>query len=136
VDEEVAERAALLAVAPAVDVPGDGIVETQPTLLPELEHGHRRRRLARGVEEHQVVGLQGPAGKALADGRVEQRLAPEGDVELRAFVPSGRSLAEEEVGKPREAGCGGRRHHRRRLDRLITCPGRLDVYPERTLCSR
>ena len=71
--EHVAERAALLAVAPAVDVVGDAVVEPEAALLPELEDGDRGERLARRVPEHDVVGAQRPPGIGFADGDVEQR---------------------------------------------------------------
>ena len=68
---------------------GDEIVELQPPLLPELEHGDGGQRLAGRVPEHDVVGAQRPPGAALADGHVEHRLALERHVGLGAVVPVG-----------------------------------------------
>ena len=98
VGEHVAERAPLLAAAPAVDEVGDEVVEAEPALLPELEHRDRRERLARRVPEHQVVGAPaaGP-GLGLAHGDVEQGLAADRDVALGAVVPAVGPLAFEEL---------------------------------------
>jgi len=85
----VAERCALLARAPARNERGDGIVEIQPSLLPQLEHGDGRQRLAGGVPEHHVVGPERSPGAALADGGFEDRLALDRHRRLGTVVPVG-----------------------------------------------
>ena len=94
VGEDVAERAALLAVAPR----RRGIRATRSSRpsrpsLPELEDGDRRPRLARRVPEHESSGCEGPSREDLADRGVEQHLAAEGDVDLRPSCQPGRPLA-------------------------------------------
>ena len=74
-DQHVADGAALLAVAPAVDVAADPVVETEAALLPQLQDGDGRERLPRGVPEHDVVGAEPAPGSALAHGVVEQHVA-------------------------------------------------------------
>jgi hypothetical protein len=59
--QHVADRAPFLPVAPSVDVLADRIVEAEPALLPELEHRDDRERLARRVQEHEVVALHRPS---------------------------------------------------------------------------
>ena len=100
VREHVAERAPLLPVVPAVDVLGDEIIEADAVALPLLEQRDRRPWLARGVPEHDVVRLQRPSRVRLADGGVDERLAPHGDVELRAGVPALFSALLEQLERP------------------------------------
>jgi hypothetical protein len=117
VGEHVADRAALLAVAPAVDVVADPIVEAEVAPLPELEHRHHRRGLARRIEQHEVVALERPAGPRFAHRRVEQDLAPHRDVALRPVVPALGALPFEDLDDPGEVGLGrtGDRHPPRSL---------------------
>ena len=111
VREHVADRAALLAPTPAVDVLADPVVEAELALLPELEHGDHRHGLARRVQEHQVVALQGPSRARFAHRHVEQDLAVPGHVALRPVVPAVGPLALEEIGDGSEVGPGlGDRH--------------------------
>ena len=102
VGEHVTQRRPLLARAPAVDEVGDRVVEAEAALLPELEQRDRGQRLARRVPEHDVVGAQGPARPGLAEREVEERLAPQRDVDLGAVLPAVGDLALDELGHPAE----------------------------------
>ena len=104
--EHVADRASLLAGAPPVDVLADPVVEAELSLLPQLEDRDHRHGLARGVEEHEVVGLESTAGAGFADGRVQQDVAVPGHVALRPVVPAVRPPPLEEVGDGGEVGPG------------------------------
>ena len=104
--EHVADRAALLAATPAVDEIADAVVESEPSLLPELEHGDGRHRLARGVPEHDVVDRQLLARPGLAHGHVEHGLALDRHVALGAELPAVRPLSLEQLGHLGEVKSG------------------------------
>ena len=97
VREDVAERAALLSIAPTVDVIGDEVVEPEPAVLPELEESHRGERLTRRVPEHQIVGSRRPPRDRLADGDVEHGLPADRDVALGAAVAALSALQFEDL---------------------------------------
>ena len=109
--EHVADRAPLLAGAPAVDVLADPVVETELALLPQLEDGDDRHGLPRRVEEHEVVGLESTPRAGFADGRVQQDVAVPGDVALGPVVPAVGPPPLEEVGDGGEVGPGLRDRH-------------------------
>ena len=101
-DQHVTDGAALLAVAPAVDVLGDRVVEAEEAPFPEVQDGDGGERLARRVPEHDVVGAQRPPGPGFADGHVEQDLALERDVDLGAVVEVLSLLVFEDLDDSRE----------------------------------
>jgi hypothetical protein len=104
VREDVADRAALLARAPAVDVVADEVVEAELALLPQLQHRDHRQGLAGRVQQHEVVGLEGAAGARLAHGGLEEDLASQRHVALGAVVPAVRPLPLEDVDHTGEVG--------------------------------
>ena len=73
VGEHVADRAALLAAAPAVDVVADAVVEAEAPLLPERSTATVVTGLPEEYQSMTSSVASGRPGRALADGHVEQR---------------------------------------------------------------
>ena len=97
VGEHVAERAALLAVAPAVDVVGDEVVEPELPALPELEDRDRGERLARRVPEHESSVRSARPGIDSPMATSSTRLAAHRDVALGALVTAFNPLLLEDL---------------------------------------
>ena len=119
VGEDVADRARFRPGTPSGDVLRDPVVEGQAAGVPKLEEGGDGHRLARGVQEHEVVRVEIPPGDRFADGGVEEDLARLRGVDLGAEMPVGGPLPLEQFEDPFDTHGGARLWRRRARG----CPG-------------